>query len=126
MDFKVFSVVSVAWYDNELTQYQRERQDTELERIFDERHKDIQEGNRSLAAVHIQSKTYKEPDTEWQQQVKLKKGEEYFNKLQELESEQVTKELRLREQSHQFAVPGEKIVHSSLAKGMAEKYQESL
>lgn len=43
-----------------------------------------------------------------------------------LEEDQVLKEQRLREQSHQYAVPGEKIVSNSMAKGMAQKYQENL
>lgn len=116
----------LAWYDNELSLYQKDRQGTELERVFDERHTAAQDGTRSLSAVHIQPKVYKEPETDWQHSVKQKKGEDYFSKLQELESEQITKEMKIREASHQFAVPGEKIVHSSMAKGMAEKYQESL
>lgn len=43
-----------------------------------------------------------------------------------LEEEQVLKEARLRESSHQFAIPGDKVVANSMAKGMAQKYQESL
>lgn len=74
----------------------------------------------------LKPKVIKEPDTEWQQTVKKKKSEEYYNKLQELENEQVTKESRLREANRQYAIPGEKITSSSLAKGMAQKYQDSL
>jgi hypothetical protein len=43
-----------------------------------------------------------------------------------LEDEQVVKETRLREASHQFAIPGEKVIHKSLAKGMAQSYEEKL
>merc|ERR1711874_729772 len=39
---------------------------------------------------------------------------------------QVTKEVKLRESSHQFAIPGEKIHKSSLAKGMAQSYETKL
>jgi len=36
------------------------------------------------------------------------------------------KESRIRESSHQFAIPGEKIKQSSLARGMAQSYEEKL
>lgn len=116
----------LAWYDIELSQYQRERQDTELERVFDERHTALQEGGLNLAAIHQQPKVIREPDTDWQKNVKGMKNEDYYNKLQELENDQVVKEIKLRESCHQFAIPGEKIVHSSVAKGMAQKYEENL
>lgn len=74
----------------------------------------------------LKAKVIKEPETEWQQSVKKKKREEYYNKLQELENEQVIKESRHRESTHQYAIPGEKVVSSSVAKGMAQKYQSSL
>lgn len=80
----------------------------------------------NVSGVHIQPKEFKEEETEWQKSVKSKKGEEYYNKIQELENEQVTKEIKLRESSHQYAIPGEKIVSSSLARGMAQQYQETL
>lgn len=44
----------------------------------------------------------------------------------QLEEEQVVKETRLREASHQFAIPGEKVVQKSLARGMADSYETSL
>lgn len=44
----------------------------------------------------------------------------------QLEDEQVVKETRLRESSHQFAIPGEKVIHKSLAKGMAQSYEDKL
>lgn len=74
----------------------------------------------------LKAKVVREPDTEWQQSVKKKKNEEYYNKLQELENEQVVKESRMRESTHQYAIPGEKIVNASLAKGMAQKYEDNL
>ncbi|KAK9882445.1 hypothetical protein WA026_021476 [Henosepilachna vigintioctopunctata] len=114
------------WYDLELSQYQKDRQDTELERIFDERNNSQREGGIQVPGVHVQPKEYKEPDTEWQQAVRSKKGSDYYNKLQTLENEQITKEIKLREGNHQFAIPGEKVVANSVAKGMAQKYQENL
>lgn len=79
-----------------------------------------------IATEHLGQKVFKEPDTEWQKSVKSKKNEDYYNKLMTLEEEQVLKESRLRETSRQFAIPGEKVVADSMAKGMAQKYEESL
>lgn len=61
----------------------------------------------------------------WTQAVKDKKTGDYYNKLQELETDQLLRETKLREESHQFAIPGEKVV-SSMAKGMASKYEQNL
>lgn len=116
----------IAWYDLELAEYQKERAETELERVFDERNTTLRDSGLHVTGVHVQPKEFKEPETEWQKTVKTKKGEDYYSKIQELENEQVIKEVKLREQSHQFAIPGEKIVSNSLAKGMAQKYQENL
>ncbi|XP_074100964.1 sallimus isoform X11 [Cotesia typhae] len=114
------------WYDIGLSQYQAERQDTELERVFDERHHNMSQGV-GIATEHHGQKTFKEPETEWQKSIKTKRNEEgYYSKLMDLEEEQLLKEARLRESSHQFAIPGEKIVSNSVAKGMAQKYQDNL
>lgn len=114
-----------AWYDYGLTQYQTERQDTELERVFDERHQTVSQGI-DIATEHLGQKVFKAPETDWQKSVKTKKSEDYYTKLMSLEEEQLLKEARLRESSHQFAIPGDKLVADSMAKGMAQKYQESL
>lgn len=50
----------------------------------------------------------------------------FFKKNFQLEEEQIVKETRLREASHQFAIPGEKIASKSLAKGMAQSYEQNL
>ena len=121
-DAKVFS--GPAWYDIELQQYQKDRQDTELERFFDERHQAQQESGHHT--IHIMPKHFKGTEAEWQQEVKRRKNEEYYSKLQELENEQVTREIKLRESTHQFAIPGDKIVASTIAKGMAQKYEDKL
>lgn len=42
----------------------------------------------------------------------------------QLEEEQLVKETRLREASHQFAIPGEKV--PTVARGMAQTYEKSL
>lgn len=44
----------------------------------------------------------------------------------QLEGEQIVKENRIRESSHQFAIPGEKISRKSVARGMAQSYEDSL
>ena len=35
----------------------------------------------------------------------------------------MTKEVKMREQSRQYAIPGDKIVKNSMAKGMAQSYE---
>lgn len=116
------SWLCTAWYD-ETTQHQRT--ETELEKTFEER-QTLQRQGVIDHRPELKPKVIKEPETEWQQTVKKKKSEEYYNKLQELENEQVIKESRMREQSRQYAIPGEKITSSSLAKGMAQKYEDNL
>ena len=93
--------------------------------MFDERHHNIAQGIE-IATEHLGQKVFKEPETEWQKSVKSKKNEDYYSKLMNLEEEQVLKESRLREASHQFAIPGEKVVSHSVAKGMAQQYEENL
>lgn len=98
-----------------------------MEKVFDERNQaQLEQGGPLVSGVHVQPKMMKDEETEWQQSIKKKKGEEYYSKIQELENEQITKEIKLREQNHQFAIPGEKIVNNSLAKGMAQKYEDKL
>lgn len=116
---------TIAWYDYELTQYQKDRSETELEKTFEERQTLARQGGIDHRP-DVKQKTGKEPETEWQQSVRRKKNEDYYNKLQELDNSQVVKESRFRESTHQFAIPGEKVVQSSMAKGMAQKYQENL
>lgn len=75
---------------------------------------------------HLKPKQLKTEAPEWQQTVMKKKNEDYYSKIHELETEQLLKETNLRAESHQFAIPGEKIVSSSAAKGMAKSYEENL
>lgn len=86
----------IAWYDLELAEYQKERAETELERVFDERNTTLRDSGLHVTGVHVQPKEFKEPETEWQKTVKTKKGEDYYSKIQELENEQVIKEVKLR------------------------------
>ncbi|XP_045531935.1 titin isoform X5 [Pieris brassicae] len=110
------------WYD-ETTQYQRS--DTELEKTFEER-QTLQRKGVIDHRPELKQKIVKEPDTEWQQTVKKKKSEEYYNKLQELENEQIVKESRMRESTHQYAVSGDKVASASVARSMAQKYEDNL
>uniref|UniRef100_A0A1I8N5F2 Ig-like domain-containing protein n=2 Tax=Musca domestica TaxID=7370 RepID=A0A1I8N5F2_MUSDO len=116
------------WYDYELTAYQKERQENELEKVFDERKQYLaeQSGTTLKGVEHLKPKQYKAEAPEWQQTVRKKKTEDYYNKLQELDNELLLKEVNLRKDNHQYAIPGEKIVSSSQAKGMAQSYEENL
>lgn len=83
-------------------------------------------GGREIIAEHLKQKIPQKKEPAWTQAVKEKKTGDYYNKLQELETDQLLRETKLREESHQFAIPGEKIVNSSMAKGMASKYEQNL
>lgn len=96
-----------------------------MEKSFQER-KEYLAQQDAIEFSPINKQKTKDPEPEWQKQVKNKKGDGYYNKLQELENEQVVKESRLRETSHQFAVPGQKVVNTSMAKGMAQKYEDNM
>lgn len=100
---------------------------TELEKTFEERQHYLKEQGIDLNADHhLKPKSFRGTETEWQKFVKSKKGQEYYNKLQELETDQILKEQRNRDHSHQFAIPGEKVVKSSVTKGMAQLYETQL
>lgn len=115
------------WYDYDLVPYQKERIETELEKTFEEREKYLKEKGIEIRTDHLKPKDFKGTETEWQQLVKEKKNSEYYNnKIAEIESEQIVKEQRNRDQSHQYAIPGEKILKATQAKDMAAKYQQSL
>lgn len=77
-------------------------------------------------AEHLRPKQDVKEVPAWQQTVQQKKTGDYYNKLQELETDQLLRETKLREESHQFAIPGQKVVNKSMAQGMAQKYQEQL
>jgi titin len=117
--------LSLAWYDYDLIAYQKER--TDLEKTLDERTLQLQErGGIDINAEHLKPKLVKGEQTDWQKNVKTKKSQGYYEKLSDLESEQIVKEQRLRDQSHQFALSGDAAGKSSLAKGMAHLYETQL
>lgn len=120
-------VSSLAWYDYDLVAYQKERGVTDLEQIFEDRNQHLQEhGGIDLNAVHLKPKKIKDAQPDWQQTVKGKKNQEYYDKLQELETEQLLKEQRTREKNHQYAIAGDTVGKSSLAKGMASQYESQM
>lgn len=119
--------VLLAWYDNELVPYQKERQETELEKTFEDRRQYLAEqGAVNIGQQFAKTKQDVKQVPDWQKTVQQKKTENYYNKLQELETDQLLRETKLREESHQFAIPGEKVVNKSMAQGMAQRYQEQL
>jgi len=119
--------LSLAWYDYDLVAYQKERYVTDLEKTFEERNQTIQErGGVDLNAVHLKPKEIKSEQPDWQKTVKSKKTKEYYDKLSELESEQLVKEQRIRESTHQYALPGDSAGKKSIAKGMAHLYESQL
>lgn len=83
-------------------------------------------GGIDINAEHLKPKVLKGEQPEWQKVVKNKKGQEYYDKLQELENEQIVKEQRLRDHSRQFAATGETAGKASIAKGMAHLYETQL
>lgn len=115
----------VAWYDADLVQYQRERNETELEKTFQER-KDYLAQQEAIEFVPLNKQKTKDPEPAWLKQVKTKKNDDYYGKLQNLENEQVVKECRLREANHQYAIPGEKVVNNTTTKGMAQMYEQNM
>jgi titin len=121
-------VSSLAWYDYDLVAYQKERNVTDLEKTFDERSQHIQEhGGIDLNAVHLKPKQVRPDQPDWQKTVKTKKNEDYYSKLQELETDQLLKEQRTRDKNHQFSSPGESVgKNTSLAKGMASQYENQM
>lgn len=123
----------IAWYDYDLVQYQHDRADTELEKTFEDRKQFIAEHGQTVTGDHLKPKPAGKTEAEWQQSVKGKKTADYYNKLHTLETDQLLRETKLREESHQLAIPGEKIVTatpaaggSSVAKGMASMYEQKL
>lgn len=71
-----------AWYDTELKTYQRDRQEGgELYRRFEDRDRQQQsEAGETL----IRKKSQLETETEWQRQVRSKKGDDYYKNLKEV------------------------------------------
>lgn len=77
----------VAWYDSDLKTYQKDRQEGgELIKRFEERGVQQQQ-SVELSAEHLRKKSSSEQETEWQRQVKSKKGEDYYKNLKEVRSD---------------------------------------
>lgn len=106
--------------------YQKEREDTELEKTFEERRHYLAEQGGINVNEHLKQKTDVKHVPDWQQTVKQKKNEEYYNKLQELETDQLLRETKMREERHQLENSATRVVDTSSAKGMAQRYQNQL
>lgn len=107
--------------------YQKDRQETELEKTFEDRRQYLAEQGGIQVNQHFNKTKQDVKDVpEWQKTVQQKKTEDYYSKLGQLETDQLLRETKLREESHQLSIPGQKIVNKSMAQGMAQKYQEQL
>lgn len=119
--------IIIAWYDSDLVAYQKERQDTELEKTFEDRRQYLAEqGGINIGQHFTKTKQGVKEVPDWQKTVQQKKTNNYYNEIQKLETDQLLRETKLREESHQYTIPGQKIVNASAAMGMAQKYQEQL
>lgn len=125
----IYDLLPTAWYDYDLVSYQQERVDnTELEKVFDERKQYLaeQSGTQLKGVEQLKtSKVVKAEQPEWQQTVKAKKTDDYYSKLSELEQEQLLKETKLREDHHQKVVPGQKPL-TTTSKSMAQSYEQNM
>lgn len=100
-----------------MTGYQKERQETELEKTFEDRRQYLAEqGGVNVGQHFTKTKQEVKVKPEWQKTVQQKKTNNYYNKIQELETDQLLRETKLREESHQYAIPGEKIVNKTAIK----------
>lgn len=118
---------TLAWYDSDLVVYQKDRQETELEKTFEDRRQQLSEqGGIKINEHFVKQKQDVKEVPEWQTTVKQKKTNEYYNKLQVLETDQLLRETKLREESHQQTIPGDKMAQKSSARGMAQRYQDQL
>lgn len=114
----------LAWYDESLAPYQKERSENELEKTFEDRRQQITEQGRVQVAEHLRPKEEAKVVPEWQRMVKQKKNEDYYNQLQ-VETEQMLRENKVREQNHQLQIPGQKIVNNNVT-NTGQTYQNNL
>ncbi|KAK3888336.1 hypothetical protein Pcinc_007597 [Petrolisthes cinctipes] len=110
------------WYDYDLKSYQKERQETELDRILEEKvNKDYSILHESKFGEYMAKPLEKGEDLEWQKLARQKKAGE---KIKELEHSQRLK--AGHKEAHMFASPAEHAAQRSLAKGMASRYEEQM
>jgi len=73
----------IAWYDYDLKSYQRERQEVQEGELF--RKYDEKKGQTTVEAGDlVKEKFVHEIETDWQQELKRKKNEEYYKSLREV------------------------------------------
>lgn len=124
--YSMSSLCMLAFYDADLVSYQNERNETELEKTFEDRRQQITEQGRVHVADHLRPKQEAKVVPEWQKMVKQKKSDDYYNQLQQLETDQMLRETKLREESHQLGISGEKVVNNTVSKNAAQRYQNNL
>lgn len=106
---------------------QKERQETELEKTFEDRRQYLAEqGGVNVGQHFTKTKQDVKEKPDWQKSVQQKKTDNYYNEIQKLETDQLLRETKLREESHQHTIPNERMVNKSGARGMAQQYQEQL
>lgn len=75
-------VVFVAWYDYDLKSYQKERQETELDRILEEKvNKDYSILHESKFGEYMAKPIEKGEDLEWQKLARQKKAGEKIKEV---------------------------------------------
>ncbi|XP_042888253.1 titin-like isoform X7 [Penaeus japonicus] len=110
------------WYDYDLKSYQKERQETELDRVFEERiDSDYSILHESKFGEYMARPVDKTEETEWQKLAREKNAGEKIKQL-----EDTRRVNRKNKDVKMFASPLEHAAQHSLAKGMASCYEEQL
>ncbi|KAK8746938.1 hypothetical protein OTU49_016904 [Cherax quadricarinatus] len=110
------------WYDYDLKSYQKERQETELDRVFEEKiDSDYSILHESKFGEYMAKPLDKTEETEWQKLARQKNAGEKIKQLED------TQRIKTRSRDvHMFASPAEHAAQHSLARGMASRYEEQL
>ena len=78
-------VNDLAWYDDGLVAYQKEREGNELEKVFEERNALTNQGTEVAGLEYLkQPKVIEKPEPEWTHAVRQKKTDGYYSKLKEV------------------------------------------
>lgn len=88
---RLFLCFLSAWYDYDLKSYQRDRQESEsgeLHKRFDDRVQQLQQQSIDAGDL-IRRKSQAEAETEWQKQVKNKKGDDYYKNIKEVTTQYI-------------------------------------
>ena len=84
------------------------------EKAIDEKKKALRKIQRSYVSdENISTSDVSETDTEWQKILKDKKNDNYYKNIKHLESDQISKEAKIRQPTLQTPIQGEKIMRPS-------------